>query len=138
MLTELLYSFYTLQCYKGNLIFTYMPSREKRGVLPRQSIASNYAPPPPISVGTMGSVGAAAPTIIWQWVQTMYSAPTIFTSKTPFHSKQKKNHSFLSARITCIGISFNIDRDIEILFCFSLQFFSTIDLNQCYLEYSRW
>ena len=34
-----------------------------------------------ISVGTMGSVGAAAPTIIWQWVQTMYSAPTIFTNK---------------------------------------------------------
>ena len=30
-----------------------------------------------ISVGTMGSVGAAAPTIIGQWVQAMYSAPTI-------------------------------------------------------------
>ena len=44
MLTKLLYSFYTLQSYRGNLIFTYMPSRENRSVLPRQSIASNYAP----------------------------------------------------------------------------------------------
>ena len=44
MLTKLLYSYYTLQSYRGNLIFTYMPSRGTRSVLPRQSIASNYAP----------------------------------------------------------------------------------------------
>ena len=37
-----------------------------------------------ISVGTMGAVGAAAPTIIWQWVQAMYSAPTIIWNKIPF------------------------------------------------------
>ena len=45
-----------------------------------------------ISVGTMGSVGAAAPTIIWQWVQTMYSAPTIFTNKNKNEGRQVKTH----------------------------------------------
>ena len=53
MLTKLLYSFYTLQSYRGNLIFTYMPLREKRSVLPRQSIASNYASPPPFTQSTV-------------------------------------------------------------------------------------
>ena len=34
----------------------------------------------------MGAVDAVAPTIFSQWVQTMYSAPTILWSQTTFSS----------------------------------------------------
>ena len=37
-----------------------------------------------IGVGTMGAVGAAAPTIFSHWLQIMYSATTIFWSNTTF------------------------------------------------------
>ena len=45
-----------------------------------------------IGVGTMGAVGAAAPTIFNQWVQTMYSASTIIWNKNifPDHSWNTK------------------------------------------------
>ena len=43
----------------------------------------------------MGSVGAAAPTIIGQWVQAMYSAPTIIWTKNPFSPKQNPKVCFV-------------------------------------------
>ena len=50
-----------------------------------------------ISVGTMGAAGAAAPTIFSQWVQTMYSAPTIFWNKSILSiTESQKTNCFMN------------------------------------------
>ena len=58
----------------------------------------------------MGAVGAAAPTIFCQWVQKMYSAPTIFSSKTPFSSIHKHRRSSMtkSFRNTRVNIAVKV------------------------------
>ena len=67
-----------------------------------------------IGVGTMGAVGAAAPTIFSRWVQTMYSAPTILWNKTPFHHRITEDQLFYEqtffiimsmSQATIIGVS---------------------------------
>ena len=41
-----------------------------------------------IGVGTVGAVGAAAPPIFGQGVQTMHSAPPMFGDDNPFYQTQ--------------------------------------------------
>ena len=46
-----------------------------------------------IGVGTVGAVGAAAPPIFGQWVQTMHYAPPMFSDENLFF-RRKRNYLF--------------------------------------------
>ena len=68
-----------------------------------------------IGVGTMGAVGAAAPTISSQWVQTMYSAPTIFWNKnTVFITESQQTSCLMNKfRNTLANITVNVATNVE-------------------------
>ena len=57
-----------------------------------------------IGVGTMGSVGAAAPTIFSQWVQTMYLHPQYSGKNTFFIIESRKTSCFNDKVFAILGL----------------------------------
>ena len=76
----------------------------------------------------MGAVGAVAPTIFSQWVQAMYSAPTIyFGTKTLLLLKHRRNLMAKNVRHTRVNIAVKIMRkhvkSIRYRFCYQVHSF---------------